>query len=320
MKTIILFLAFILTVVFNIQCQVPPDAFNYSSVIRDSLGQPIANDTIGVQILILKTSPTGTVQYDEIHSVITDNNGLFNLIIGNGTVQNGAISTINWSNDNYFLKVGIDITGVNNFIDMGSAQLLSVPYALHAKFAGSVDSGGIVENIFTHFIGEEYGGGVVFHLWKDTLGIEHGLILDLTELSTSYIWSNVVDTLIGPTAQSYWDGLSNSNAIVAQAGHTTSAAALCLNSTSGGYSDWYLPSLNELIILYQNKLEVNKKLSSINGATVLKRYDVVVGVNSYLSSTEYVVNPYGNEYSFSGGWIGGLLKSDSGYVRAIRAF
>ena len=46
-----------------VNAQTPPNAFNYSAVARDAAGQPIATTTIGIQITILKTSPTGVSQY-----------------------------------------------------------------------------------------------------------------------------------------------------------------------------------------------------------------------------------------------------------------
>jgi hypothetical protein len=346
----------LLTLVVN--AQTPPNAFNYSAVARNAAGQPIATATIGIQISILKTSPTGASQYSENHFVNTDAYGLFNLVIGAGAVQSGSMATIDWSNDNYYLKVGMDAAGGTNFLTMGTTQLLSVPYAMYAKSAGSVSGGanetdpvfgasvasGITgtdttnwnnkqnqlvagSNIsitgntisttggggFTHYIGEEFGGGVIFHLWKDNAGVEHGLIVDKTDLSTAQVWSNIDQTLIGPSAQSSWDGLSNSNAIVGQAGHTNSAAALCLNSTNGGQSDWYLPSIDELSLLWHSRYNVNKSLSTIGGATVLPNSAVC------WSSTEF--DSYGAwVFSIADGGANYGSKNSTFYVRAVRAF
>ena len=312
MKKITLFstLCFLLlTLVVN--AQTPPNAFNYSAVARNAAGQPIATTTIGIQITILKTSPTGVSQYSENHFVNTDAFGLFNLVIGAGAAQSGSMTTIVWNNDNYYLKVGMDATGGTNFLIMGTTQLLSVPYALHAKTAESIVGGGG----FTHYIGEAFGGGVVFHLWKDNAGIEHGLIVDKTDLSTYQFWSNIDATLIGPSAQSSWDGLSNSNAIVGQAGHTSSASALCLNSTNGGQSDWYLPSIDELSLLWHSRFNVNKTLSAIGGAIGLPMSEI------YWSSTESLIDRAWNFTFFNGSTSNGYnAKASLCYVRAVRAF
>lgn len=141
MKKVSLF--FCLAVILNIaHAQIPPQAFNYSAVARDPAGVPIANSTIGLQMSILKTSVNGNIMYSENHVSTTDEFGLFNLVIGGGSVQSGSMNSIDWSSDNYFLRVGMDASGGTNFITMGTTQLLSVPYALHAKTAETVLSPG----------------------------------------------------------------------------------------------------------------------------------------------------------------------------------
>ncbi|NQW42144.1 MAG: DUF1566 domain-containing protein [Bacteroidetes bacterium] len=306
-----------------VKAQTPPNAFNYSAVARNASGQPIAKTTIGIQISILKNSPTGASKYSENHFVNTDGFGLFNLVIGAGAVQSGSMANIGWSNDNYYLKVGMDATGGTNFLTMGTTQLLSVPYALHAKTADSIVGGGSGGGGFTHYIGEEFGGGVIFHLWKDNSVVEHGLIVDKTDLSMNKIWSNVDNIEIDSAAQSSWDGFSNSLAIVNQAGHTNSAAALCLNSTNGGQSDWYLPSIDELSLLFHNRFNINKAFSTINGASELPN------TKEYWSSTEEnSISNFAGEFAWRF-WFSAsqaindvsiTSKSNMCAVRAIRFF
>ena len=176
---------------------------------------------------------------------------------------------------------------------------------------------------YRHYIGEAFGGGVIFHLWKDSAGTEHGLIVDIKDLSKAHVWSNVKKVAVGKTAQSEWDGMSNSKAIVSQPGHTQSAAALCLNSLNGGNKDWYLPALEEMEVLYQNLFQVNRTLRSISGASEVARWTKSSrGWNSiqYWCSTEYdryLAWPYilncGAVYS-------NYVKGNKYYVRAIRAF
>jgi hypothetical protein len=308
----------LLTLVVN--AQTPPNAFNYSAVARNAAGQPIATATMGIQISILKTSPTGASQYSENHFVNTDDFGLFNLIIGAGAVQSGSMANIDWSIDNYYLQVGMDAAGGTNFLTMGTTQLLSVPYALHAKTAESIVGGGTGGGGFTHYIGEEFGGGVIFHLWKDNAGVEHGLIVDLVDLSTAQVWSNIDQTSVGTAAQSSWDGISNSNAIVSQAGHTNSAAALCLNSNNGNQNDWYLPSIQELNILWNNYYTVARSLNQISGATQLQSFGYE---GSYWSRSEYWDQLFpGAEIQsfFNGSTSSASHKSNTYSVRAIRAF
>jgi hypothetical protein len=315
MKKISLLLLFCVALLTTAHAQIPPTAFNYSAVARNAAGDPIATSTIGIQITILKTTPTGASQYMENHFVNTDAFGLFNLVIGAGAAQSGNMASIDWSNDNYYLKVGMDANGGTSFVTMGTTQLLSVPYALYAKSAGSV-TGNNGSGNFTHYIGEVFGGGVIYHLWKDAQGQEHGLIVDKVDLSTGQEWSNVYDVAVGPSAQSSWDGLSNSNAIVNQPGHISSAAALCLNSTNGGQTDWYLPSIDELSLLWQSRFNVNKSFSVMGGATMLPNYWVI-----YWSSSEYD-GSLAWYFSFGNGDAGytNYSKSYTRYVRAVRAF
>lgn len=141
MKKFNLLFSFCFVLLTFVQAQNIPNAFNYSAVARNTSGQAIATTNIGIQISIIKTSPNGTSQYSENHVVTTDAFGLFNLVIGAGSVQSGSMATIDWSNDNYYLKVDMDVNGGTNFITMGTTQLLSVPYALYAKSAGSLGNG-----------------------------------------------------------------------------------------------------------------------------------------------------------------------------------
>jgi hypothetical protein len=188
------------------------------------------------------------------------------------------------------------------------------PIGLTGPTGATGPAGPVGGGSFTHYIGEVFGGGVVFNLWKDAQGVEHGLIVDTTDLSASQVWSNMYATIIGTSAQSIWDGLSNSNAIVAQAGHTSSAAALCLNSTNGGQSDWYLPSIQELNMLWNSYYTVARSLSQISGATQMQ-------VAGYWSSSEYdFFNNLGFYFDFSSGPVSVASKYNTYYVRAVRAF
>jgi hypothetical protein len=285
-----------------------PQKMSYQAVIRNSSNALLTSTPVGMQISILQGSSTGTAVYVETQTPITNANGLATLEIGGGTVVSGNFASINWANGPYFIKTETDPNGGANYSITGTSQLLSVPYALYAANAGTAAGGGN----FTHYIGEAFGGGVIFHLWKDAQGVEHGLIVDKTDLSTSQVWSNLNSTLIGASAQSRRDGLSNSNAIVGQAGHTSSAAALCLNSTNGGQNDWYLPSIQELNMLWNNYYTVALSLTQISGATQLQ-------TTYYLSSTEYSFN-FAYAFVFSTMVADGVSKNDPTPVRAVRAF
>jgi hypothetical protein len=311
-----------------------PQKFTYQTVVRNSGGQLLANQVIAVKISILQGSENGSVVYSERHTPTTNTNGLASLQIGGGTLLSGNFASINWAQGPYFISTETDPNGSTNYSIASIQQLLSVPYALYAEAAGNSIQGppgpagpqgqqGPIgprgpqgpegTGAFTHYMGEQFGGGVIFHLWKDNQGVEHGLIVDETDLSAGQVWSNVSGTQIGYYAESSWDGLSNSNAIVEQAGHTSSAAALCLNSNNGGQSDWYLPSIDEVMLLLNNRFIINKSLSTIGGSAL-----PIVGV--YLSSTERGNNSAWIVIFSVGYTVDAGDKSVARRVRAVRAF
>ncbi len=167
-----------------------------------------------------------------------------------------------------------------------------------------------------HYVGELYGGGVVF--WVDNTG-QHGLIISMIDLSTSQIWSNISNQEIGSSAQSDWDGNSNTSAIINQSGHSNSAAKLCTDYSNadygtGIYNDWYLPSITELNHIWNNFYEIQKALDSDGNSTTTTIEQTIYWSSSEFSST----NPW--QFSFSSGYISTTHKDYYRCVRAVRAF
>jgi hypothetical protein len=115
-----------------------PQKLSYQAVIRDASGKLIQGTNIGVKIMILQGSATGTVVYTETHNAATNANGLLSLEIGTGTTT-GNFSGINWADGPYFLKTETDPAGGTNYSITGVSQLLSVPYALYSEKAGNAD-------------------------------------------------------------------------------------------------------------------------------------------------------------------------------------
>jgi hypothetical protein len=110
-----------------------PQAFKYQAVARDGAGKVLANQMVSFRISILSGSETGVVVFSETHTKSTNSFGLVDLEIGNGSKVTGSISAIDWSSNFYFLQVEMDPSGGNAYQLMGTSQLLSVPYALHAQ-------------------------------------------------------------------------------------------------------------------------------------------------------------------------------------------
>lgn len=137
MKTNILSVAVLLLVSLLAIAQ-PPQGVNYQAVARDGNDNVISNSSITVRFSINKGTVNGTLVYQEEHNVSTNQYGLFNVVIGNGTPLQGSFSNLQWGTVDYYLKIEVD--NGNGFQDMGSSQLQSVPYSLYSEEAATVSS------------------------------------------------------------------------------------------------------------------------------------------------------------------------------------
>lgn len=152
----ILFVLLAQCLTFSLFAQAP-DLINYQAVARNSSGNPIQSQAIGIKISILQGSATGTAVYEETHTPTTDNYGAFNLSIGGGTVVSGGFSGINWGSFSHYLKIEMDASGGANYTPMGTTQMVSVPYAKYAEKAGSVTGGtssGSNGKTFVYLVGD----------------------------------------------------------------------------------------------------------------------------------------------------------------------
>lgn len=109
-----------------------PQSFSYQAVVRGANNTLVTNKTVGVKICLLQGSENGTVTYAETHTPVANDNGLISIAIGNGKVEKGVFSTIDWSKGPYFIKTETDPTGGTSYSLSSVSQLLSVPYALFA--------------------------------------------------------------------------------------------------------------------------------------------------------------------------------------------
>ena len=110
-----------------------PQSFSYQAVARNSNGQLFASSNISVRVSIIDSAAGGSIAYQELHAVTTNQYGLFTIAIGNGTSPTGTFSSIAWSAGNKWAKIEVDTTGGSNFAFLGQFQLLSVPYALNSQ-------------------------------------------------------------------------------------------------------------------------------------------------------------------------------------------
>jgi hypothetical protein len=136
MKRILLSLVAISTIAITSFGQAP-EGFKYQAVVRDAGNLILNNQAVGMQMTIQQGSIGGMTVYQETFATTTNAFGLVNLEIGSGTVVSGTFTTIDWSAGPYFIETAVDVTGGTSYVVMGTSQLMSVPYALHAKTAGS---------------------------------------------------------------------------------------------------------------------------------------------------------------------------------------
>ncbi|AWI26691.1 hypothetical protein HYN49_12715 [Flavobacterium pallidum] len=115
-----------------------PQGISYQAIALNAVGQPVASANVGVRLSILDDSASGTVLYTETQIKATSAQGLFTLVIGQGTPVTGTFSGINWGMNSKFLKVEMDVAGGTNYAAVGTTQLLSVPYAMYAGNTASV--------------------------------------------------------------------------------------------------------------------------------------------------------------------------------------
>jgi len=328
-----------------------PNAIKYQAVARDANGDVIANQSVSLTISILQGSVTGTEVFTETHDSTTNAYGLVSLNIGAGNPTDFA--NIDWANGPYFVKVVMDGN------DMGTNQLLCVPYAKYADNAGNVFSGSYNDltdvpanyadqsaledtasslrndlapknnvlaldntTAFTpdadyepatkkyvddnvgggstndFYLGQDTLGGIVFYIYLDANGNQHGLIVSKTE--TTAQWQSTTSTT---NATRSWDGVYNMNLMI------NSPAKTWVTSLG---ADWYLPSIDELSLLWHNRFHANKGLNDA-GATLLSNTASCWSSTEYSASIAFIFN-------FNLGNTSNDYKANTYSVRAVRAF
>lgn len=273
-----------------------PEKMSYQAVVRDASNALVTTQAVGMQLSILQGSSSGTAVYVETQTPTSNANGLVTLEIGAGTVISGDFTTIDWANGPYFTKTETDPTGGTSYTITGTNQLMSVPYALHAKTAESIT--GTVTSTDKFYLGQDTLGGIVYYIYKGSDQLQHGLIVNKTESTAVWQASGTTTNAIRS-----WDGTYNTALM------TNSAAATYVNGLGAG---WYLPSIDELSLLWHNRFTTNKAL---NAGT----FTLLSNTAHYWSSTEYYTTNaflflFANGYAFTNG------KSNTGSVRAVRAF
>ncbi|MEM7372721.1 MAG: hypothetical protein AAF587_29130 [Bacteroidota bacterium] len=108
------------------------DGISFQAIARDNASVPLANKNIDVQFTIHRGTPTGAVEYRELHSLSTDAFGLFSVSIGQGSPNHGAYNSISWD-DNQSRFVQVEIDAGAGYVDLGTTEMMRVPFAYHSE-------------------------------------------------------------------------------------------------------------------------------------------------------------------------------------------
>lgn len=148
-------------------------------------------------------------------------------------------------------------------------------------------------------MGNTYGGGIIFYI--DGTGA-HGLIAAKADQSAAIQWYNGSYVTTNTVEGGVGKGQANTTAIVSAQGTGIYAASICDNLVLDGFSDWFLPSKNELNLLYQQRTLVGGFATDHYWSS--PEHDTLSAWNLYF--------PYGSPYYAD--------KASMASVRAIRAF
>jgi ABC-type uncharacterized transport system auxiliary subunit len=273
-----------------------PQGISYQAIALNGSGNPVVSSNVGIRLSVLDNSATGTVLYTETHTPTTNAQGLYNLVIGQGTPTTGAFSTINWGTNSKFLKVEMDAAGGTNYVLVGTTQLLSVPYALVAgkiantsgaiSFANSNGNGNIV--VYSNSEARSYNGTS----WSSAYALNGTIIGAVASNNNIVVYSN-------SEARSY-NGTSWSSA------YTLSGSiigAVASNNTIVVYSNSEARSYNGTSW---------SSLYTLNGTiigAIASNNNIVVYSNNEARS--YNGTSWSSAYTFNGTIAGGIASGDN---------
>jgi uncharacterized protein (TIGR02145 family) len=112
-----------------------PAVIPYQAIARNAAGEPLASSTLNARFTIHDGTAAGANVWQELQTVYTSELGLFTVQLGSSV----AFTSVNWATGAKFMQVEIDLG--QGFVDMGTQQLLSVPYALHSGSSETANNG-----------------------------------------------------------------------------------------------------------------------------------------------------------------------------------
>ena len=138
LKTKAVIILTLITISFSAYAQAP-NLLNYQGVARNVVGNPLPNQSMNLRLSVHNLSANGAVVYEETRVIKTNLGGLFSVQVGSAgaTSTLGTIGGVSWLTGDKYLQVEIDPASNNNYLNMGTVQLVSVPYAFNAVTAAN---------------------------------------------------------------------------------------------------------------------------------------------------------------------------------------
>jgi hypothetical protein len=181
---------------------------------------------------------------------------------------------------------------------------------------GATNSSTITVNLNNiNEIGDFNHGGVVF--WIDPTDSSKGLVCAVNDQSTSIVWGDLNAPEVTGTSTNIGSGVSNTDLIIASKGSgTTHAAGVARAYNAGGYTDWSLPSNDELIEIYNNKTIINATATANSGE--IFQEGETLGARYWVSNMSGVNGNF--LFDFYNGFVNGVWPVNARNVRAVRAW
>jgi len=216
------------------------------------------------------------------------------------------------------VPAGTRFIGILPGVDMTERKSAQANSPSNVYTIEDIQTGGFTYEIGQYVVSE---GGVIMYRWLSTLpngtptagATENYIVVDLNDLSSAAQYASL--TVDIPNVESTYDGQTNTANLIAAgaaSGITVGTAAeLCDVSINGGKSDWYLPALDELNKLFNNRWEVAQGINLAAGTQLT--------FTNYWSSTESS-NTSARQVAFSDGRVINFSKTFVSSVRAVRRF